>query len=319
MLPNARLGPTDIELRPLGLGVWQWGDSYWSYDEATAMDNARAAFNATLDAGITLIDTAEAYGKGKSEAILGTLMRETGRKPFVATKFQPLPRLRASAVPKALEASLERLGVDAVDLYQVHHPYSVIRMESVIGHLADAVRSGKVRHVGVSNYSARQMRKAHRLLAKRGVPLASNQVHYSLLHRAPEANGVLEACRELDITLIAYSPLAQGALTGKYGPGRGKVSGMRRFRRVFRAIKQAMPVVEVLEDVGRAHERTASQVALNWLAAQPNVIPIPGAKDGRQAGENAGAIDFALTEAEMALVDGVSRAFRKHGRPLIDM
>jgi aryl-alcohol dehydrogenase-like predicted oxidoreductase len=319
MLPNARLGPTAIELRPLGLGVWQWGDSYWSYDEATAMDDARAAFNGTLDAGITLIDTAESYGRGKSERILGALIKETGRIPFVATKFQPLPRLRPSAVAKALEASLERLGLGGVDLYQVHHPYGVLRIESIMGQLADAVRSGKVKHVGVSNYSESQMRKAHRELAKRGVPLVSNQVHYSLLHRAPEADGVLDACRALDVTLIAYSPLAQGALTGKYGPGRGKVTGMRRFRKFFRGIKRAMPVVEILEETGRAHDRTAAQVALNWLAAQPNVIPIPGAKNGRQAAENAGAIDFQLSESEMALIDGATRQFRKHGRPLIDM
>jgi aryl-alcohol dehydrogenase-like predicted oxidoreductase len=184
MLPDARLGPTGISLRPLGLGVWQWGDSYWSYDPSTAYENARAAFVGTLDAGITLIDTAEAYGKGESERTLGKLMTETGRKPFIATKFQPLPRLRSASVGPALERSLERLNVDSVDLYQVHHPYSVLRMEPVLGRIADAVKAGKVKHVGVSNYNARLMRKAHRILAARGVPLVSNQVHYSLLHRA---------------------------------------------------------------------------------------------------------------------------------------
>ncbi|HWO93925.1 MAG TPA: aldo/keto reductase [Dehalococcoidia bacterium] len=319
MLPDVRLGPTDTMLRPLGLGVWQWGDSYWSYDPTTAYENARAAFTVSLDAGVTLIDTAEAYGKGESERTLGRLIAETGRRPFIATKFQPLPRLRPSSVATALEGSLERLGVDCIDLYQVHHPFSILRMEHVLGRIADAVRAGKVRHVGVSNYNERQMRKAHRLLARRGIPLVSNQVHYSLLHRAPEANGVLAACRELDITLIAYSPLAQGALTGKYGPGRGKVSGMRRFRRVFRHLGRAMPLVEALEEIGRVHDRTAAQVALNWLAAQPNVIPIPGARDGRQAEENAHSIDFHLSEAEMALLDGLTRVYRRHGRPIIDM
>ena len=107
-------------------------------------------------------------------------------------------------------------------------------------------------------------------------PLVSNQVHYNLLHRAPETNGVLDACRELEVTLIAYSPLAQGALTGKYGPGRGKVKGMRRFRKAFRSIKSEVPLIEALEDIGHEHQRTAAQVALNWLARQPNVMPIPG-------------------------------------------
>jgi aryl-alcohol dehydrogenase-like predicted oxidoreductase len=259
------------------------------------------------------------YGRGRSEAMLGQLIKDTGRMPFVATKFQPLPRFRSASVGRAIDRSLERLGVDSIDLYQVHHPYSILRMESVLGTIADAVRSGKVKHVGVSNYSARQMRKAHRELARRGVPLVSNQVHYSLLHRAPETNGVMDGCIELEISVIAYSPLAQGALSGKYGPGRGKVTGMRRFRRVFRSIGRAMPVIEALEEIGRRYERSAAQVALNWLAAQPGVIPIPGAKNGKQAEDNARAIDFRLTEAEMALLDGVTRAYRKHGRPLIDM
>jgi aryl-alcohol dehydrogenase-like predicted oxidoreductase len=211
------------------------------------------------------------------------------------------------------------LDVDSIDLYQVHHPYTILRIEGIMGRLADAVRAGKIKYVGVSNYNESQMRKAHAALAKRGIPLVSNQVHYNLLHRAPEADGVLDACRELDVTLIAYSPLAQGALTGKYGPGRGKVGGMRRFRKAFRSLKGAMPVVEALEDIGHEHQRSAAQVALNWLARQPNVMPIPGAKDGRQAAENAGSIDFDLTEVEAALLDGLTRVYRKHGRPLIDM
>jgi aryl-alcohol dehydrogenase-like predicted oxidoreductase len=320
MLPDARLGPTDVSLRPLGLGVWQWGDRYWSYDAGKNLENARAAFDATLDAGITLFDTAEIYGGGESERILGRLIKDSGRHPFVATKFNPMPqRITTAAVTKRLDLSLERLGLESVELYQVHHPFTILRIEGIMGRLADAVKAGKVRYVGVSNYNEKQMRQAHRDLAKRGVPLVSNQVHYHLLHRAPETDGVLDACRELDITLIAYSPLAQGALTGKYGPGRGKVTGMRRFRHAFRGIKKAMPVVEALEEVGRAHDRTAAQVALNWLARQPNVIPIPGAKNGQQAAENARSIDFDLTEPEAALLDGLTRQYRKHGRPLIDM
>lgn len=319
MLPDITLGPTGRTFRPLGLGTWQWGDKYWGFDPADGPRAAREAFNASIAAGITFIDTAEAYGGGKSEEIVGRVIRESGAEAFVATKFYPLTRFRSASIPRALDASLERLGMDRVGLFQVHHPFTVLRTEAIMGRLADAVRSGKAEYVGVSNYRERQLRAAHRALARRGIPLVSNQVHYSLLHRAPETDGVLAACRELNITLVAYSPLAQGALTGKYGPGRGNVSGTRRFRAVFRGLKKAMPLIEALEEIGRVHDRSAAQVALNWLAAQPGVLPIPGARDARQATENAAAIDFALSPEEMKRIDRLSHRYRKHGPPLIGM
>ncbi len=319
MLPDVQLGSTGRTFRPLGLGTWQWGDKYWNFDPAEGPRAAREAFDASIAAGITFIDTAEVYGGGKSEEIVGQVVRESGADAFIATKFYPLARFRSASIAKALDASLDRLGMHKVGLYQVHHPFTILRNEAIMGRLADAVRSGKVEYVGVSNYRERHLRAAHRALAKRGIPLVSNQVHYSLMHRAPETDGVLAACRELDITLIAYSPLAQGALTGKYGPGRAKVLGMRRFRAVFRGLKKAMPLVEALEEIGRAHDRTAAQVALNWLAARPGVLPIPGAKNARQAAENAGSIDFALSPEESKRIDRLSRRYRKHGPPLIGM
>ncbi len=290
------------------MGIWQWGDQrFWSFDRVHGVDDAREALAASLDAGVTFIDTAEIYGSGTSEKILGLLLKESGREAVVATKFAPFPwRLRAANVGAALDRSLERLGMDSIDLYQVHWPFPVIRNDALMGRLADAVKAGKVRQVGVSNYSEARMRAAHAALAKHGIQLASNQVNYSLVQRAPERNGILKACRELGVTLIAYSPLAQGALTGKYGPGRGKVAGIRRYRGYFRSLSKLMPLVEQLEAIGRAHDRTAAQVALNWLARQPGVLPIPGARNGRQARENAAAIDFAITEDEAARLSATS-------------
>ncbi len=313
MLPSRKLGPTEAEIRPLGLGAWAWGDRrMWQFDPVEGPAAAREAFQATLDAGITFLDTAEVYGRGMSERLVGRLMRETGRRPFIATKFAPLPyRVRTASLADALDASLDRLGVGQIDLYQIHWPYSILRIEPLMERLADAVAAGKVRYVGVSNYSAAQMRKAHAALARRGVPLVSNQVNYSLLKRSPEVNGVLAACRELDMTLIAYSPIAQGALTGKYRPGSDRPAGLRRFTGTFRHLDRAMPVVEALERIGKQHDRTPGQVALNWLARQPNVLPIPGAKDGRQAAENAASIDFAITDEEAAGLDRVSLPWRK--------
>ena len=177
--------------------------------------------------------------------------------------------------------------------------------------MADAVEAGKVKAVGVSNYSAEQMRLAHSALARRGLPLASNQVEYSLLHRQPEVNGLLDACRELGITLIAYSPLAMGALTGKYAAG-AKPAGFRRFLPTFNreTLAAVQSVVELLRQIGSRYSKTPSQVALRWLVENPLVLPIPGAKNGRQAAENAGALSFSLTPDEVAALDQATRAWR---------
>jgi aryl-alcohol dehydrogenase-like predicted oxidoreductase len=176
--------------------------------------------------------------------------------------------------------------------------------------LADAVDAGKVKAVGVSNYSAEQMREAHSALAKRGIPLASNQVEYSLLHRQPETNGVLEACRELGITLIAYSPLAMGALTGKYSATK-KASGLRRILPNFnkKAMDAIQPVVELLRQIGERSSKTPSQVALRWLIENPNVLPIPGAKNGQQAADNSGALTFSLTLDEIESLNQATMAW----------
>jgi aryl-alcohol dehydrogenase-like predicted oxidoreductase len=181
-----------------------------------------------------------------------------------------------------------------------------------MGSMADAVEAGKVRAIGVSNYSAAQVRIAHAALAERGIPLASNQVEYSLLHRAPEVNGVLDACRELGITLIAYQSLAMGVLTGKYRPG-DRPKGIRRFGRYFRGdgLKKAQPVVALLREIGEGHSKTPAQVALRWLMEQDSVLPIPGAKNGRQAASNAEALSFSLAVAEIEALDQATTAWRR--------
>lgn len=303
-MDSIRLGRDGVELRPLGVGTNSW--------DAKTIDGAREALSASLDAGITLIDTAEVYTRGESERTIGRLLRESNRSAVVATKFAPLPlRLSTSSLSRALDTSLGRLGLAQVDLYQVHWPFSLLRIESLMEQLANELEAGRVRGIGVSNYSAVQMRRAHAALARRGIPLVSNQVNFSLLHRAPEANGVLDACRELGATLIAYTPLASGALTGKYRPGGQRPAGVRRFMPAFRKLEQVMPVVEELERVGRDHDRSAAQVAVNWLARQDSVLPIPGAKDGRQAIENARSIDFEITKDEAAKLDQVSRSWKQ--------
>ena len=219
---EVRLGATDVHVAPLAVGTWSWGERrYWGYEESFGPRDVVDAFAASADAGVDLFDTAEVYGDGESEKILGWLLRKRGGSLAVATKFALLPGRDARTLPRALDAGLRRLGLPRVDLYQIHWPdRTVASIDALMGGLADAVAAGKARAVGVSNFSATEMREAHAALARRGVPLASNQVRYSLLHRAPEVDGVLDACGELGVTLLAYSPIAQGILTGKYAPGR---------------------------------------------------------------------------------------------------
>jgi aryl-alcohol dehydrogenase-like predicted oxidoreductase len=250
------------------------------------------------------------YSGGAAERRLGELT--TGREVQVATKFPAGMRSRADELPATLERSLARLGRSSIDLYLHHYPTRRVTITRLMALMADAVEAGKVRAVGVSNYSAEQIRAAHAALADRGVPLAAVQQGYSLLDRRVESNGIVDACRELGITVIAYQPLASGALTGKYAEGARPRGVFRRFMRSFRGSgrEATVPVVALLREIGERHDRTPAQVALRWLIEQGDVVPIPGAKDGAQAAANAGALTFALTPDEIDTLDRATRAWR---------
>ncbi|MBF2047248.1 MAG: aldo/keto reductase [Elainella sp. C42_A2020_010] len=291
---------------PLGIGTWAWGDKlFWNYGKEYDAADLQAAFKAALDSGILFFDTAEIYGFGESERLLGEFMQQTDRPVTIATKYFPLPwRFNADAVADALTASLKRLQLPMVTLYQVHWPFDFLMGQTTLMNaLADEVKQGRIQAVGVSNYSAEQMRQAHRLLADRGVPLAVNQVQYSLLARQIERNGVLSTARELGVTILAYSPLAQGLLTGKYTPETyTPPTGARKLDPRFSrsGLEKLAPVINLLKSIGERHGRTPAQVALNWLIAQGNVIPIPGAKNPNQVEQNTGALGWSLTESEVA-------------------
>ena len=307
------LGNTDLRITPLGLGIWQWGDTTtWEYGKGYGEADLKPVYEATLAAGINFIDTAEIYGQGRSERLVGQFMRETHTRDQVvlATKFAPLPwRLPPSRLIHALRASLNRLGLPQVDLYQIHWPYSLFPVETWMGPLADAVDAGLTRAVGVSNFSASQTIRAHAALAKRGIPLASNQVEYSLLQRKPETSGLLRVCADLGVTVIAYSPIGKGALTGKYTPDKVPTGMLRRkYTRNFLA--RIQPLIAVLREIGQAHDdgngaKSPSQVSLNWLICK-GAVPIPGAKNLRQATENFGAVGWRLTDEEVAQLDEMS-------------
>jgi aryl-alcohol dehydrogenase-like predicted oxidoreductase len=312
------LGKSDLHVPRMGLGAMVWGQpkgmARWtpaqlSYGPSHGTAEEEAALKVSLDAGVNLIDTAEMYSNGASERRVGELVH--GKDVLIATKFPPSPFSREDVFPKALQDSLARLECSSIDLYQHHFPSNRISIPKLMNLMADAVEAGKVKAVGVSNYSAEQMRLAHAELAKRGVPLASNQVQYSLLYRKPEVDGVLDACRELGITLIAYSPLAQGALTGKYSADT-KASGLRRLLPNFnrKAMEAVQPVLELIRQIGDRYGKSPSQVALRWLIENENVLPIPGAKNSRQAAENVGALSFSLTAEEVQMLSQATMAWR---------
>ena len=202
----------------------------------------------------------------------------------MATKYAPLAgRGGPAAIAKGLAGSLRRLGVPRIDLYQMHWADSQeVPIAAAMDAFAAAVRDGQVAAVGVSNFRAGEMREAHAALARHGVPLASNQVHYSLLHRAPEVDGVLDTCRELGVTLLAYSPLEQGLLTGTYGPA--AAAGLRAEAVVRRRQRRAArPVIDALTAMGAAHGVDAAVVALAWLLAARRGA-VAGRRDWRAGG-----------------------------------
>ena len=331
-----KLGASELVVPALGIGTMSWGERMMGYGKTHTRDDVMGAYRACLDAGLTFFDTAEGYGMGENERLLGTCRNQDSRHAIIATKyapfglFAPLPtRLSPRALLKSLDASLQRLGVERIDLYQIHFPTSPNKVNALMDILAEAVQTGKVRTVGVGNYSASLMRQAHARLALHGIALASNQVHYNLLHRYPETNGVLDACRELNVALIAYSPLEQGILSGKY---RTTPQSKSLTLRIISAIsprdpfgemkggsygrrdlgpEKLEPLFVVLEEIANAHEKTIAQVALNWLLTKDAcIVPIPGAKNARQVREHAETLGWRLTEEEHSRISQAEVASR---------
>ena len=305
------LAGSDVRVPLLGVGTWAWGDSStWgmgTYDTDLTRDSIREAWEASVDAGATLFDTAEVYGGGESERILGGLLADDATRAgsaVVATKFLPAPQKLdvRRALLRSLRASLDRLGLPAVDLYQLHGPVSLRSHSALAGALAAAHAEGLVRAVGVSNYSVRETRSMAAALERRGLRLASNQIEFSLLRRAPETSGLLAACADLGVLPLAYSPIGQGRLTGKYSAA-NPPPGKRNFSN--HPMEVVDTVVAELRAIGEAHGRLPSQVALNWVIAK-GAVPIPGAKNRHQAEENAGALGWMLDGDEVARLDRVA-------------
>jgi aryl-alcohol dehydrogenase-like predicted oxidoreductase len=242
------------------------------------------------------------YLFGGSEKTLGLLLPEHRAEVVLASKFFPYPwRLGKASLRAALQASLKRLGVPQVELYILHFPVPPVPLETWVEALAQAQQAGLTRAVGISNCNAQQTRRAQAVLAKHGIPLASNQVEYSLLNRSAEKNGLLETCRELGVTLVAYRPLGYGLLTGKYKPE--DLPAVLHGRLIRPAdLKRVSPLIELLGELASRHNKTPAQVALNWIVCK-GAVPIPGAKNPAQAAQNAGALGWRLEAGEVEALD----------------
>jgi aryl-alcohol dehydrogenase-like predicted oxidoreductase len=288
----------------LGIGAWSWGnDFFWGN---SISQDIEGTFASSLKGNVSFFDTAEIYASGRSEKYLGEFTVFLQQKPFIATKFFPFPwRIRDSSLIDAARHSMKRLKIDVIDLYQIHWP-SPLKADNWVAALGKAVQSGIVKHAGVSNFNVAQTRTAHEQLAAENIPLLSNQVHYSLLRRGPEFSGLIDLCHSLKITIIAYSPLEQGILTGKYTPG-NPPPGIRGRRYTSRWLSHIQPLIDLLREIGLAHgEKTPGQVAINWTICK-GTIPIPGARNARQAQEIMGATGWQLTPDEVMQLDALSQ------------
>jgi aryl-alcohol dehydrogenase-like predicted oxidoreductase len=299
-----QLGKTDIKVQPLGMGAWQWGDRlFWQYGTTHNDDDIRQSFLTAQQAGINFYDTAEVYGPGTSEKMLGKFIRETKAEVFVATKCFPYPwRLTKGALSRALRSSLKRMN--RVDLYQMHWPTPLVKVESWMDAMADAVQAGLIRAIGVSNYNLAQTQRAVEALSKRGLTLTANQVHYSLIERTPDKSGLTDYCRQNGITIIAYSPLEMGMLSGKYDAN-NLPKGTRSRRYTRQRLISFQPLIDQVKAVAQERNKTPSQVALNWLICR-GTLPIPGAKNAKQAQDNAGALGWELTPTEVETLTAAS-------------
>jgi len=314
------LGKSDLKITPIGLGCWQFSKGnnfagkFWPVLEDEVTDHI---VSLSLEGGINWFDTAELYGKGASEKGLAGSLQKLGKKPgevIIATKWWPMFRT-ASNILKTIDERIEALNPYPIDLYQVHQPFGFSSEVKEMEAMAKLVKTNKIRYIGVSNFSAKKMRNAWETLQKEGIQLVSNQVRYSLLDRKIESNGILDTAKELGITIIAYSPLAQGLVTGKFhdNPELLKNIGYRKYMPAFKpsGLAKSKPVVDLVKKLSASYSVTPSQIALNWLIYYhgETVVAIPGATKEKHAQENTGAMKFRLSPEDLSSLNEASRGF----------
>ena len=302
------LGRNGPKVSEIGLGMWQAGGTAWGADVRD--EDCLAAMRRAHELGITLIDTAEGYGAGHSEEVVGRAVRDLGRdNVVVATKIAG-SHLRPEYVARACEGSLSRLGLSEIDIYQIHwpDPWDQASLVKTMKALERLHHEGKIRHIGVSNFAVRDLEEARSALSR--TDIVENQVYWSLLHRTVE-DEVVPYCAREGIAVLAWSPLDKGVLTGKYHSGNKPSDDIRKGGKIFRDenLAEAARLVAVLRQIGAAYGKSGAQVALRWLMQQAGtVVPIPGAKRAEQAEENAGVAGWRMTDDEVRQVSEASSA-----------
>ena len=302
-----RLGNSDMDLTAIGFGAWAIGGGDWQFAWGSQDDNdSIAAIHRALDAGINWIDTAAVYGLGHSEEVVGRALKQTDHKPYVFTKssmtwgedrkiVQTMKKIRQEC-----EASLKRLGIDAIDLYQIHWPVPDAEIEEGWATMAELQREGKVRWIGVSNFSIAQMERARRI-----APVTSLQPPYSMINRSSEAE-ILPWCREHGIGVINYSPMVSGLLTGAMTKERVAAMPEDDFRKRAKNFQEPnlsrnLELAELLKQIGARHNVSAGVVAIAWTLHNPAVTAaIVGGRSAKQVEGVLPAATFRLSEEEFA-------------------
>ncbi|ADH97904.1 aldo/keto reductase [Salisediminibacterium selenitireducens] len=313
------LGNTEIRISPIGLGCWQFSNGnglvgkFWPDMEQSAINKV---VRESLDGGINWFDTAEVYGKGNSERALNDALdavQKEDEEALIATKWWPAFR-RSSSIINTFEERRIALGGRHVDLHQVHQPFSFSSPADEMHAMADLMDEGKIGSAGVSNFNLKQMKEAHETLQERGYGLASNQVKYSLLDRRIEENGILDYAKEQNITIIAYSPLEQGILSGKYHRNPDlvkKIQGPRKLAPNFRpkGMKRTEPLITLMRRLAEDYDVSPTQIALNWLIHQhgDTVVAIPGASKTHHATENIRTMQFELSSTDLFALDQMAK------------
>jgi aryl-alcohol dehydrogenase-like predicted oxidoreductase len=298
---------TVVRISRIGLGTWQFGSKEWGYGQSYADREAYDIVRRALELGVTLFDTAEVYGFGRSERILGAALGERRESAFLATKILPVLPV-APVVEQRGVASANRLGTRRIDLYQVHQPNPVVRDGTIMRGMRALQRVGLVGEVGVSNYSLARWRAAEKALGGR---VLSNQVRYSLVDRAPERE-LIPFAGETGHVVIAYSPLAQGLLSGRYHRGNRPANRLRAYSPLFlpENLDRAGELLATLREVADAHFATPAQIALAWVIHRPAVVAIPGASSVAQLESNVAAADIELTGDQYRALSEAAARFR---------
>jgi len=298
---------TNPRISKIGLGTWQFGAKEWGYGEAYSGRAARDIVRRAVDLGVTLFDTAEMYGFGRSERILGEALGDRRESVFVATKLLPVLPL-APVVEQRAVASASRLGTRRIDLYQVHWPNPLVADGTIMRGMSALQRVGLVGEVGVSNYPLARWRAAEKALGGR---VLSNQVRYSLADRGPEKD-LLPFAAEAGRIVIAYSPLAQGLLSGRYDRANRPANRVRAGNPLFlpENLDRARELIGALREVADAHGAAPAQIALAWAIRHPAVTAIPGASSVEQLESNVAAAEIELSDSEYAALSAASERFR---------